>query len=250
MVGKTRRARKSRESRNRTKASAKPKVDDKNAVELRRLEEERLARRAEQERIKREAAERERLAKQREADQKRQAEEDLARAEQRVNELWQKHRHNFCKADGRIWRASDATGTSLEGTLRITQVVDAWNTIVQAEEFGYVKQTWWITEIPTGKLVDDAKFRMNNGDFAFIGTKRYPSLLGTRTVRLAVPVAVTNSGIGLDDFHTVVAQGIPLGPAKQTAKEAQRAAEERERQRLADERADAKLREAARQARL
>jgi len=60
--------------------------------------------------------------------------------------------------------------------LHVIQVVDDANMIVQA-----LGKTWWI-EMPTEGIVDDSDIRISGKVFTLVGTKRYDTSLGTKTV--------------------------------------------------------------------
>jgi hypothetical protein len=131
--------------------------------------------------------------------------------EQHIKDLWVRHGKNFVVAAGKILeRGSKVTPVKLP-TVIIIQVVDDHNLLVEVGS-GKKHETWWLAEMETTAGLADEQQHKFAEDFAVIGTKTYTTVLNAhKTVPLAVPAAVLDRDITLEQFKLVVAANAPLG---------------------------------------
>lgn len=148
-----------------------------------------------------------------------------AKAQEKQPDLYERHWRNFYSFGGKAHLKEDAQRITVPA-LRVIQVIDKENMLVEFGLNGNRRETWWLTGVSTAGLVDDAGYA--NFEIAKIGTKKYKTTLGgSRTVHYAIGASVLDQPISRQEFEAAVKKGGPLG--KDWVEEAREAEESRKR---------------------
>lgn len=150
--------------------------------------------------------------------------EQAAPDDERVLELWKRHRHNFTSVDGKAYpvhrfgpfadRPLGPMHVGASGRLgrcRVFQVMDGTNILLTTDR----EELFRLTGIPTGKMAEGQDY-LGRPEVVIVGTWQSPTVENAgKPVFLAVTMEQIRDGIPLPPFRRLVQEGADLGPDRE-----------------------------------